>query len=41
MYDSIYVLKHHDGATHNDMLDQVLVKLIISSFIPNACGVIP
>lgn len=39
MYDSIYVLKHHDGATH--MLDQVLVKLIISSFIPNACGVIP
>lgn len=41
MYDSIYVLKHHAGATHNDMLDQVLVKQIISSFIPNACSVTP
>ena len=41
MYDSIYVLKHHDGATHNDRLDQILVKQIISSFISNACSITP
>lgn len=32
MYDSTYVLKHHVGVTHNDMLDQVLVKQIISLY---------